>query len=131
MNLRTWCEVLEDLLDWRICVTNLTPQLVPTRWENIYNHDRELVTVRGRHPRDGPDTQREVPFPRLSVAKCNPQRLVSTASAASLSALIAKFTSGRPSHDEDQRLEIKSQSSSESHSLGRGGRPGRSPVTTL
>ena len=58
-------------------------------------------------------------------------RLVSTTPAASFNVSIADFTSGRSSHEGDQHLEIKLQRSSESHSLGSGGRPGRSPVTTL
>ena len=97
----------------------------------LTDHD-SLTCVHDRYfyQYNAPDPLRMIPFPCPFVAY-DFIRLASTASAASFSAFIAKSTSGRPSREGDQHLEMKFQTSSESHSLEPDGRPGRSPMTTL
>jgi len=95
---------------------------LPTPW---------LTAAHDRYPCHAPDTRREVLLPGSLVVAYTFRRLTSMASAESFSAFIANSTSGRPSHEADQHLEIKFHTSSESHSLKPGGRAGRSPMTTL
>ena len=96
----------------------------------IIYQPRSLTSADGLHPRDPPHPRWGFPFPSLSVAAYNFLCLASTASDASFSAFIAKLTPGRSPRDGDQHLEMKFQTSSDNHSLGPGGRAGRSPVTT-
>ena len=65
----------------------------------------------------------------MRSASRNPLLLSSTTSPASSSVLTTAFGSGRIAQDEDQHLEMRFQTSSDSHILGPSGRAGRAQVT--
>jgi len=124
-------EPLELVEDFEELVRSVYRQSVAAAGRDSLGLSTQLTAAQCRYPFHVPDTGMGVFLPGSLADAYNFRRLTSTASAAAFSAFIANSTSGRPSHDGDQHLEMKFQTSSESHSLEPGGRAGRSPMTTL